>query len=570
MITIESRLFVDGLTDREVFDFLLNATDEDYRRWWPGTHLRLHALERHEDHVGDVFYMDEYIGKRRVRMTGVVAEAERGRRIVWRLGRRVPLPVRLTLEMTDRDGGVALRHTIRAGFGGIGRVLDPLFRLYFSQKFAAAMDEHARAEFPMLRDLLAGSSPARASNASADRTERVGPQRRSDTLGEVTRLEKNLWYVQGEMPEDSRKDPDPCNVVVYKADDRLYLIDSSSGPKMRESIEGVLRQAGPVESFTLINTHSHLDHICNNDLIDTVDAGIRHHYILQSGVPRFEVDAPGYFAEQFEEMDEYFDPFTSYQVDRWKYRFVGILRDTLGMFVGRKRVLRFLFGVLFKKFGPINDSRATMEPLGNLPARELIFGGATWHGWVLGQNDVYVLEGRAHTDDEVFVYVPEHRALVLGDSTFPLFPTWENSDKDRILDCLEKSLSMVKSGSVDVLADGHSDRCYVTRDDMEALLETTIADHLRYEEILRDVFEKEDGLTPGEVYERFREYDEPVVEKYLGLEFPHSPPSLQNVMVTTLLQMGYEARGERRHKRFYRRDEPSPIKPARGRGVPLR
>jgi uncharacterized protein YndB with AHSA1/START domain len=159
MITIESAIFVDGVSAREIFDFLLDATDESYRRWWPGTHLRLHALKRHEDHTGDVFYMDEYIGNRRVRMKGVVLEAERARRIVWQFEWwRVPLPARLTLELADRDGGVALRHTIGAGFGGLGRVLDPLFRIYFSPRFARDMDEHARTEFPMLRDLLARES----------------------------------------------------------------------------------------------------------------------------------------------------------------------------------------------------------------------------------------------------------------------------------------------------------------------------------------------------------------------------------------------------------------------------
>lgn len=155
MITIESEIFVDGISAGENFGFLLGATDERYRRWWPGTHLRLHALERHEDHIGDIFYMDEYIGRRRVRMKGVVLEAERPRRIVWQLKWwRVPLPARLTLELADRNGGVALRHTIRAGFGGPGRILDPLFRIYFSPRFARDMDEHARTEFPMLRDML--------------------------------------------------------------------------------------------------------------------------------------------------------------------------------------------------------------------------------------------------------------------------------------------------------------------------------------------------------------------------------------------------------------------------------
>lgn len=160
MIVIESAIFVEGITAQEIFDFLLGATDVSYRRWWPGTHLHLHALKRHENHIGDVFYMDEYIGRRRVRMTGVVVEAERGRKIVWQLKRwRVLLPIRLTLELRDREGGVTLRHTIRAGFGGSGRVLDPLFRAYFSPNFASDMDEHVGTEFPKLRDLLAGEHP---------------------------------------------------------------------------------------------------------------------------------------------------------------------------------------------------------------------------------------------------------------------------------------------------------------------------------------------------------------------------------------------------------------------------
>lgn len=170
MIAIESRMFVEGLSGEEVFDFLMNATDESYRRWWPGTHLHLHALERYEGHIGDVFYMDEYIGERRVRMRGVVVEAGRGTRIVWRfrsLG--VLLPARLILETENRDGGVAIRHEIQAGFDGPGRILDPLFRLYFSERFARDMDEHAHAEFPMLRDLLAGE-PVSKSEAPRGRT----------------------------------------------------------------------------------------------------------------------------------------------------------------------------------------------------------------------------------------------------------------------------------------------------------------------------------------------------------------------------------------------------------------
>jgi len=79
--------------------------------------------------------------------------------VVPQLRKGVRLPVWLTLELVDRDSGVDLRHMITAGFGGVGRVLDPLLRRYFSAEFAAAMDEHARTEFPLLRDHLAETRP---------------------------------------------------------------------------------------------------------------------------------------------------------------------------------------------------------------------------------------------------------------------------------------------------------------------------------------------------------------------------------------------------------------------------
>jgi hypothetical protein len=115
---------------------------------------QLHPLKRTDDHVGDVIYMDEYIGERRVRMKGLVVEAVPEHKLVWQLRKLIKLPVRLSLDLRDDEGGVAITHTIEAGFKGPGRLLDPLIRLYFSRKFAAALDDHVKTEFPLLRDRL--------------------------------------------------------------------------------------------------------------------------------------------------------------------------------------------------------------------------------------------------------------------------------------------------------------------------------------------------------------------------------------------------------------------------------
>ncbi|MEW6444250.1 MAG: hypothetical protein AB1640_25170 [bacterium] len=158
MITIQSRMHVDGIGGTEIFNFLIDPSDREYQRWWPGTHLELHALERRPNHVGDVIYMDEFIGKYRMKMKGVVTEAVAGKKIVWEPKIGIRLPVRLILELEDDATGVRITHTIRAGFEGPGRILDPLFRIYLSREFEQAMDEHARIEFPKLRDLLRGSA----------------------------------------------------------------------------------------------------------------------------------------------------------------------------------------------------------------------------------------------------------------------------------------------------------------------------------------------------------------------------------------------------------------------------
>jgi hypothetical protein len=111
MLVITSEVKVSGLTGRDVSDFMMSCTDDQYRDWWPDTHLQLHVLGRATGGVGDVVVMDEFIGRRRLRLHGVVEALEPGRLIVWRFHKIVPLPARY-------------------------------------------LDAHVRTEFPLLRDYL--------------------------------------------------------------------------------------------------------------------------------------------------------------------------------------------------------------------------------------------------------------------------------------------------------------------------------------------------------------------------------------------------------------------------------
>jgi hypothetical protein len=154
MISIQSKVRVADVSGADLLNFMLDCTDQRYQAWWPGTHLAFHTVERRPGNVGNIVYMDEYVGPRRIKMQGVVAEVVPGKKIVWQFKQFVRLPAWLILEADDGDEGVMLTHTLQAGFKGIGSILDPLLRPYFSDEFARAMDEHAQAEFPMLGDML--------------------------------------------------------------------------------------------------------------------------------------------------------------------------------------------------------------------------------------------------------------------------------------------------------------------------------------------------------------------------------------------------------------------------------
>lgn len=378
---------------------------------------------------------------------------------------------------------------------------------------------------------------------------------RTYPLGTIEGLAEGLWFIHGQMPDHASKAPDYCNIVIYRRGPRLYMVDSGGGTAMRDSIRKVLCTVGAVDSFTLINTHTHLDHICNNDLIAEVQADSKHHYLLRTGIDPAQLDASRYFAEQFGQLEAVYDPLSSYQTERARYRMAAVLRDVLGIAVGHTRVMRWLFAIQLRKFAPVGDSRQTMQAIDDRPGERIDIGGVAWNGWRLGDDDVYVLEARSHSTCDVIVYIPEHRLLCMGDITFPLFPTWADSSRDQTLDVLRKSLAMTQAGNVAALADGHGDRCYRGQPEIAALLGTVLDDHTDFEAALAEVCAGTDALTPAEVYDRFRRLpNRPVVPKYLDLEYPHTPPSLQNVMVTTMRQLGYRTSGPRRHRRFHRPD----------------
>jgi len=139
----------------QFYDFMINPADERYRAWWPGEHLRFHIVKHgYDNHIGDVVFMDEYLGKNhRLVFHAVVIVAERPHKIKWQMKKaEIKLPAWVTLELHDSDEGIKLKHELRIGFSGIGKLFNPIIRLYFNKSFQNALDEHCKLEWDKLAE----------------------------------------------------------------------------------------------------------------------------------------------------------------------------------------------------------------------------------------------------------------------------------------------------------------------------------------------------------------------------------------------------------------------------------
>lgn len=153
-ISMKTEVHVQGISGGSILDFMLRCTDEEYRRWWPGTHLAFHTIERRPGNLGNLVYFDEYVGRYRLKFSGVVSEIVPGKKVVWQMKRIVKLPGWLALEFEDVPGGVRIVHMVSIGFGGPGRFLDPVLKRLFSSRFEKELAEHAQTEFKRLVEIL--------------------------------------------------------------------------------------------------------------------------------------------------------------------------------------------------------------------------------------------------------------------------------------------------------------------------------------------------------------------------------------------------------------------------------
>jgi hypothetical protein len=151
-------LIVPNTTAKQFYDFMISPSDQRYNEWWPDEHLQFHIVKHgKENHIHDEVFMDEYLGKnRRLTFFAIVITANYPHKIEWQMKKaKLRLPAVVELELNDSNEGVILKHELRIGFSGIGKILDPFIKLYFTKSFRKALEEHCKIEWFKLAEYLA-------------------------------------------------------------------------------------------------------------------------------------------------------------------------------------------------------------------------------------------------------------------------------------------------------------------------------------------------------------------------------------------------------------------------------
>jgi hypothetical protein len=157
VITHVVHVSVADANAHDFFEYLTEPTDASYRSWWPGVHRRFQIVRRgdRESHVGDVVFMDEQVGSRRLAARWTVVCTERDQLMSWQLTRRVRLPAWLDISLVDHGPDLELTHVIRVGYASrAGRLLDPVLQLMFPPDYRREVTEHAQEEFPRLAAVI--------------------------------------------------------------------------------------------------------------------------------------------------------------------------------------------------------------------------------------------------------------------------------------------------------------------------------------------------------------------------------------------------------------------------------
>jgi glyoxylase-like metal-dependent hydrolase (beta-lactamase superfamily II) len=384
---------------------------------------------------------------------------------------------------------------------------------------------------------------------------------------DIHSLASNLVVIEGRHPTLLWEACDVPSIVVYRASQTLYVLDTGVGPEQRAVLKAQIGALGQgAEEIVLVNSHGHFDHLGNNDLLQQAAIPKKRHLISREAAPDSDIRAELY--EMYGRGKDYFSYVDGLPLPADKISGLlktlgapsiapatltelgGKIRESGVLAALNKFMPSIVVDVLMATYPDVFPSLETITFLEDISAPGPIeIGGAQWSGWSLGgaTPQVYVLRSGGHSKGGVVFYIPEHKFLMLADETTSI-PIWPDTDPRRVIGTAQKALTMLDNGALLWVCAGHFPM--VPSNDAKEVrgsLQRILGQSGQFSEAVEKEFAAHpDGLTIDELYEALRK-DTPAtsyVTFLLANQFPVFSTFMKLTLLNHLLLYNFPSRKE--------------------------
>lgn len=298
---------------------------------------------------------------------------------------------------------------------------------------------------------------------------------------EIRSIFSDVHWVPGAMPDNIMREPDIANAFIFERGGAAYLVDTGVGPGFRHALREFFL-GKRFDYATLVNTHHHVDHVCNNDLLTEIDAAEKAHLIHAEGAPYLD---PFQSATTILRLaSAYYSPFA---FEPFPMSVAATLLRALAR-IAPEQTFALFAKVFLRKFEPIRSKTPYLRPL-SLDRRVAIrISEIEFQGWRAG--DLQLLDDRGHSPDSVAVYDSSRRVLLLGDLTYEYNPLWPTGTYRTMIENLRAYRALAMSGAVAIVGDGHNHRLFQGVQEILPFLDELIGKHERRRAVITALAEK--------------------------------------------------------------------------------
>lgn len=221
------------------------------------------------------------------------------------------------------------------------------------------------------------------------------------------------------------KQGDVAQIVLHRRGGVLTILDSGVFDEDREAIVRAARELGDFSRVVLVNSHGHVDHVGNNDVIYELGTIEVEHYVPRKDYPNL-CDQAGFFVQLMDEASRYLD--------------MGSPVETVDKLMA-----------LFRK--PRHNADRVIMLEDRFDLETCTVADVSFQAYRVG--NVLVIPTEGHTVGHVCFFFEDEGFFYGADEFIGAVAPWGDSSPDRQLTACRLVIDLVEAGGIKHAARGH-------------------------------------------------------------------------------------------------------------------